>query len=367
MRIVISINTAWNIYNFRLGLIKVLLADGHEVYAVSPQDKYVKKLETHGIKHFKVNINHKGTNPFEDIKLVKAYKRIFLKIQPDIILSYTIKPNIYGNLAAQKVGVPVINNVSGLGTLFIKNSFASIVGKFLYHYSFKNSNWVFFQNNTDKELFIQAKLVKGDKVSVLPGSGVNTQKFSIKRKSNSGKRFLFVGRLLKDKGIIEYLKASQNLSKKYPNVNFTMVGELGYANKTAITEIELKNWVKNKQIKYLGKQDDMVKVLAETDVMVLPSYREGLSKSLIEAAAMNLPIVTTDVPGCREVVEHGTNGFLCQVKNADDLQNKMETMINLSQEERLKMGEEGRRIAENKYSEEIVIKLYKDKINELIS
>ncbi|BFN37899.1 glycosyltransferase family 4 protein [Fidelibacter multiformis] len=367
MRIAISINTAWNIYNFRLGLIKTLLNDGHDVFAVSPEDKYVDNLEKYGVKHFKVNINHKGTNPVEDLKLIKEYKKIFLKVQPDIILSYTIKPNIYGNLAVRKLGIPVINNVSGLGTLFIKKSLASYIGRFLYYIAFKKSNWVFFQNNADKDLFINSKLVNRNNLSVLPGSGVNTTRFNFKRVSNKGKKFLFVGRLLKDKGIVEYMQAANNLSKKYADIVFKIVGELGYANKTAITQEELNEWLKNKQIKFIGKQDDMVKVLSDTDVMVLPSYREGLSKSLIEAASMNLPIVTTDVPGCREVVEHGKNGLLCKAKDTIDLQNKMEMIINLSQDERLKMGEEGRKIAENKYSEEIVINLYKAKIEELTS
>jgi glycosyltransferase involved in cell wall biosynthesis len=366
MKIAISINTAWNIYNFRLGLIQSLLNDGHEVIAIAPYDEYVERLREIGVKYFDVKINPKGTNPIEDLKLIREYKRVFSHVKPDIVLSYTIKSNIYGNLAAKKLGIPVINNVSGLGTLFIKRSISSYIGKFLYHIAFKESSWVFFQNNTDKKLFSDSKLVNGTNTSVLPGSGVNTSKFNIKRESNKGKQFLFVGRLLKDKGILEYLQAANNLTQRYPDVHFKIVGELGYANKTALTARELNTWLKNKQITFAGKQDDMIQVLSKTDVIVLPSYREGLSKSLIEAASMNLPIVTTNVPGCREVVQHGKNGFLCKAKDSKDLENQMETMINLSEKERLKMGRMGREKAVDFFDEKIVIELYEKKIAEII-
>jgi len=366
MKIAISINTTWNVVNFRLGLIKALQKDGHEIIAISPSDEYVQKLNSVGVKHYNITMNPQGTNPLEDFKIIKAYKKLFREIKPDIILSYTIKPNIYGNLAAGKLGIPVINNVSGLGTLFIKKSISSYVGKMLYYFSFKKSNWVFFQNQTDKNLFLKTRLVEKNKVSVLPGSGVNTALFKTNRTSNKGKQFLFVGRLIGDKGINEYIKAADILSRKYSDIVFNIVGELGYANKTAITEDVLNGWLENKQIKFLGKQDDMVKIFSEADIMVLPSYREGLSKSLIEAASMSLPIVTTDVPGCREVVEHGKNGFLCKVKDPIDLQNKMEAMIKLSEKERVLMGENGRKLVESTFEEKIVIDLYKNKIKDLL-
>jgi len=363
LKIIISLNTTWNIYNFRLELIKVLQSKGHEVVALAPKDAYVEKLKVLGVKCININMNQQGINPFRDLKLIRDYYSIFKMIQPDLILSYTIKPNIYGNLAAKILAIPTINNISGLGTLFIKKTIVSYIGRLLYKIGLASSSHVFFQNNEDRQLFIKYKLIKPTKNSVIPGSGVDTTYFKSNRTNNLGNRFLFVGRLIRDKGVIEFLEAALKILQTYPDKQFLLIGELDCNNKTAFNKSSLDYYLnQSSQIQYLGKTDDIKSILSEVDVMVLPSYREGLSKSLIEAASMSLPIITTDVPGCREVVEHKFNGILCQAKSMSSLENAILEMILLSNETRHSMGLKGRLKIIDTFSNTIVIKTYLQQI-----
>lgn len=365
MKVLITINSTWNVFNFRMGLIKRLQNSGYSVIALCPSDNYVDRIIEEGVIYFPISINSKGLNPIEDIALIKDYYLAFRSIKPDVVLSYTIKPNIYASFACSLLGIPVISNVSGLGTVFIRKSFASYVAQYLYRFSFAKSLWVFFQNNSDKVVFLKRKLVSDAKVSVIPGSGVDLAKFNCDRTDNFGLRFLFVGRLLGDKGIREFVEASKLLLIEFKDLEFLIVGELGYNNPTAISENEFTNWMENPSFKYLGKSDDIVKVLFTADIMVLPSYREGLSRSLIEAAAMKLPIVTTDVPGCREVVSDSINGYLCAPRSINSLYSAMKKMLLLSNEDRLRMGHESRKIAESLFDENIVIEKYLEKVNSI--
>lgn len=367
MKILISVNTFWNIFNFRLDLIKELKSKGYIIYAVAPIDEYVSKLESKGIICYGVNLDPMGTNPLKDLQLINQYYKIFKKNKPDIILSFTIKANIYGNIAARVLKIPTINNISGLGTIFIKKSLSTYIGEFLYKFSLKSSSHIFFQNIDDKQLFITNKLVEPNISTIVPGSGVNIEMFSCDRTKNKGNKFLFVGRLISDKGVFEYLEAAISVLKTYPNKEFLLAGEMGYNNKTALSEKQLEKYTKNyPQIKYLGKTDDVIMLLNSVDVMVLPSYREGLSKSLIEAAAMTLPIITTNVPGCSDVVEDEYNGLLCKVKSVYSLERAIFKIINLSESNRIEMGINGRKKVINRFSSKIVNKIYVDKINQVL-
>jgi len=368
VKILISINTFWNIYNFRVELINALQSKGHEVIALAPKDAYATKLEALGVKCVNINMNQQGINPFGDLKLIRDYYSIFKMIQPDLILSYTIKPNIYGNLAAKILAIPTINNISGLGTIFIKKTVISYIGRLLYKIGLTCSSHVFFQNNEDQQLFIKYKLIKPTKNSVIPGSGVDTTYFKSNRTTNLGNRFLFVGRLIRDKGVIEFLEAALKILQTYPDKQFLLIGELDCNNKTALNKSSLDYYLnQSSQIQYLGKTDDIKSLLSEVDVMVLPSYREGLSKSLTEAASMSLPIITTDVPGCREVVEHKFNGILCQVKSMSSLENAILEMILLSNETRHSMGLKGRLKIIDTFSNTIVIKTYLQQIKDIFT
>lgn len=358
-KILINLNTSWNIYNFRLGLIKSLLSKGYEVISLSPKDEYVIELESIGVKCYHLLLNQKSINPLTDFILFLKYLKLFNTIKPDLILSYTIKPNIYGNLAANILNIPTVNNISGLGTIFIKRNFISYTGKLLYKLSLRSSSHVFFQNNNDLKLFVQSNLVNYSKSSIIPGSGVNTTIFKQNKNTNKGEKFLFVGRLIGDKGVFEYLESATKILEEYPNVEFLLAGELGYNNKTAITKIQLESYINfNSQITYLGKIENMVSLLKTVDVVVLPSYREGLSKSLVEAASMSLPIITSNVPGCIDVVENNYNGFICEVKSICSLKDKIKKIIELTEKERHEMGVNGRKIAISKFDENIVIKHY---------
>ncbi len=364
-KILINLNSSWNIFNFRLGLINFLQSEGYEVFALAPKDEYVKYLESAGVKCYSISLNQKGVNPISDFILFLHYIRLFKKIKPNLILSYTIKPNIYGNFAASILKIPTINNISGLGTLFIKTNLISSIGKILYKLSLKSSKHVFFQNKYDLELFVKSKLIKSINCSLIPGSGVKTSVFKQKKKVNKGEKFLFVGRLIGDKGVFEYLESARSVLIEYPNVEFFLAGELGYNNKTAITKTQLDNYT-NSQIKYLGKVDDMVSLLESIDVLVLPSYREGLSKSLIEASSMSLPIITTDVPGCIDVVENDYNGLICKVKSIESLKESIKKIIELSADKREKMGLNGRKIAITKFDEKIIIQYYLEVIKKVL-
>lgn len=366
MTITILLNTSWNIYNFRLSLIKALQKDGHKITAIAPYDDYVPLLESAGVDCYSITLNSKGTNISQDFRLFMEYHRLLKALKPDLVLSYTIKPNIYGNLATRILGISVINNVSGLGTIFIKRSFSTFIALALYKVAFLRSDWVFFQNKDDQSIFLNKKLQKKNKTSIIPGSGVDLQKFKVNRQKNTGRSVLFVGRLIGDKGIREFIQAGKALHKNYPDVVFKIVGEFGYDNKTAVKKKELEEWLELPQFKYLGKSDNMDAVFEEADIMVLPSYREGLSKSLIEACAMELPIVTTDVPGCKEVVIDGYNGFLCTPMNSTDLAQKISKLLDAPEETRLQMGVNARKIAEKKFDEKIVINSYLDRVNSLI-
>ena len=220
LKIIISINTTWNIYNFRKGILEALISKGHEVIALATTDVFTANLEAMGVKCIPIKINPKGINPISDLNLLRNYYKVFKVVKPDAILNYTIKPNIYGTMAAGLLKIPTINNISGLGTVFIKSNILTSISKWLYKRALKFSNHVYFQNKADRQLFLNDNLINISKSSVIPGSGVDIKKFKSKKSKNTGKRFLFVGRLLRDKGIIEYLEVAIMLFKEHPHLEF---------------------------------------------------------------------------------------------------------------------------------------------------
>tara|TARA_R110002051_G_scaffold162204_3_gene233719 strand:+ start:253 stop:1368 length:1116 start_codon:yes stop_codon:yes gene_type:complete len=364
MKIVFSSNISWSIYNFRRGLLNELKKDGNIIFTVALKDEFSEKLENLGFTHTNVFINNNSKNPIKDLYLIYQYYKIYKKIAPDIICHNAIKPNIYGTIAAGIIGIPTINNISGLGTLFIKKSLSTRIAKLLYRISQRKASKIFFQNNDDLNLFLKNKLISKDKCLLIPGSGVDTSKFFPVKKTNyqDDFKFLFVGRLLYDKGIREYIDAIKIIKSKNKNIEFQILGPIYSNNTTSISQENLNDWLGAGLINYLGETDDVLKYMVEADCLVLPSYREGLSKVLIEGSSVALPIITTNVPGCKDVVIDNVTGFLCEVKNSKDLADKMVKMINLPIEERLLMGDNGRNRAINVFDEQIIIKHYKDAI-----
>ncbi len=362
-KILISLNTAWNLLNFRAGLIGGLISSGYEVVAVAPKDEYVVKLELLGCRFVHLEMDNQGTHPIRDLLLLWRFFKLLKSEKPDLCLFYTVKPNVYGSLASRLCGIPFINNVSGLGAVFIQGGWLRRFVSALYRLAFRNSNRVFFQNRDDLELFLENKLVKVELTEVLPGSGINLHRFTpiddADRKSrNTHFRFLLIARMLKDKGVVEFVNAAQLLKESGVKAEFCLLGFLDVQNPAAISSEQMKEWNDQGFVKYLGVSDDVREDIASADCIVLPSYREGTPRTLLEAAAMGKPIITTNAVGCKEVVVHGVTGFLCEVKNAQDLALKMKEMFLLSENQRKLMGENGRLKMEKEFDENIVIQKY---------
>ena len=363
--IAIVINTSWNVYNFRLNLLKALQSQGHKIVVIAPRDAYTEKLIEEGFDFQDLSLDNDSTNTIRELGLFYNLLRIFYKVKPDVILQYTIKPNIYGTLAASFLQIPTINNISGLGTVFLSNNLSSLVARGLYWLTQRLAYRVFFQNYDDMEIFVKYFFIRRSKAMRIPGSGIDTKKFKPMPSESTDLTFLFIGRLLKDKGIEEYIEAIQIVKKRYPDVKFQIVGSLYKKNPTATKSSELEKWVNDKLVEYLGHTDDIKIPISKSSCIVLPSYREGLSRALLEAASMAKPIITTNVPGCKDVVEDGVNGYLCEVKNAIDLADKMIRMIELDAPEREKMGIKGRQKTISEFSEEIIINKYANIIDNI--
>lgn len=360
LTVAIVLNTSWNIYNFRLGLIRALKEEGYRVILIAPKDDYTQKLEAEGFVYHEIEMNNKGVNPFEDLKLIYDFYKLYKEIEPDVILNYTIKPNIYSSLAAKKLEIPVINNITGLGTVFLNNNLSSYIARWLYKISI-DKNSVVFQNRDDMKLFIEEGLVKESAVTLISGSGIDTERFKpIGKTQNEKFVFLMIARLIKDKGIEEYIEAIRLVrqSNDAKNCRFKILGSLYLSNPTAISQKELDAWIEEGLIEYLGHSDNVQEEIAKVDCVVLPSYREGLSRVLLEASSMEKPIITTNVPGCRDVVDHTVNGYLVGVKNSKDLAEAMQKMVNLSSLDLERMGKAGREKVVNKFSQKKVIDKY---------
>lgn len=361
MRIIISANTTWYLYNFRKGTIRKLLEVGYEVIAISPRDQYSSLLEEMGVSHCDIKIDRGGTNPINDMVTFISFLKLYLFLRPNVILNFTPKNNIYGGLAARLLSIPVVNNIAGLGAVFINDGLLAKLTKFLYKISIKKSKIVFFQNNEDMSLFLKNRLVKHEQAVRIPGSGVDLSRFTVYPSSSAEvTHFILVARMLYDKGIQYYVDAAKVLKSKYgDSIKCYLLGPIDEKAPSGISASEIQEWESSGAISYLGTTDNVEEVLKNMDCMVLPSYyREGVPKSLLEGAAMGKPIITTDNVGCREVVDHGINGFLCQPRSCESLMEQMEKIINSSVQERNIMGQNGRKKVEVEFDEQIVIGEY---------
>ncbi|HIM74590.1 MAG TPA: glycosyltransferase family 1 protein [Campylobacterales bacterium] len=359
-KIIIVSNTSWSIFNFRLELARSIKQNGYEVTLVAPYDEYSDRLGKE-FEYHDIYMNNKGTNPKEDIKTTIEFYKLYKKIKPDVVLHYTIKPNIYGTIACNMLGIRTINNIAGLGTLFVKQNFDTKIAKWLYKYSQSKADKIFFQNRDDFDMFTGENLVDKRKCDILPGSGVDTYRFTpvSYKKEDEVFRFLLVARMLWDKGIGEYVEASKIIKSKYKNIEFQMLGFLDVENNSAVSKEQMQESVGAGFVNYLGISDNVKEEIAKVDCIVLPSfYREGTPRILLESASMAKPIITTNNVGCRDVVDDGVNGYLCEIRNAQDLANKMETLLSLSESERIEMGKRGREKMILEFDESIVIGKY---------
>lgn len=362
--IVLSINASWNIVNFRMGLIRALQAAGHRVVALAPPDAWSERLEAEGVEYRPIEIDRQGLSPVRDLALLRRYWSILRDIRPDLFLGYTAKPNVYGSLAAHALGIPVINNVSGLGTAFIRQGLLTRLVSALYRLAFRGSATVFFQNAEDRDLFVAKRLVRPDRAKLLPGSGIDIERFKPSGLPRPERPFAFllVARLLWDKGVREYVEAARRVRAQAPEARFRILGFLDVANRTAVPRADVEAWVAEGLIEYLGQADDVRPAIEAADCVVLPSYREGLPRTLLEAAAMGRPIIATDVPGCRHVVEPEVNGLLCAARDPVSLAEAMLRMLRATPEQRARWGRAGRERIEGEFDERIVAERYLEAI-----
>lgn len=364
-------NTAWSMYNFRIGLISYLVSLGHKVTVIAPIDRCSNKLRNIGADVVDIKIDNKGTNPIRDFFFFTSLHSLYRKIKPDLIFHYTIKPNIYGSLAARMVGFPCVSITTGLGYTFLNEGISAKVARFLYRWAFRYPQRIGFLNKADSDEFLSQGLVSVEKCWSLPSEGVDLNVFNTEVVTDPPSldknrfSFLYVGRMLWDKGIGELTDAVRILRNRGYNIVLNLLGVIDALNPKAISKGMIEQWVADGLLNYLGVTDSVVHYIATCDCAVLPSYREGTPRTLLEAAAMGKPIVTTDVPGCREVVDDGVNGFLCKVKDPVDLADKMEKMIKLTSDERHKMGRAGREKMEREFDEKIVIQKYLEVIEEI--
>ncbi|MFL6751769.1 MAG: glycosyltransferase family 4 protein [Sphingomicrobium sp.] len=359
--VVLSANSTWNIVNFRAGLIRALRSAGYAPVVIAPRDAAAdSRMRELGVECITVPIDRSGVNPAADLRLLRAYRRLLERLRPAAYLGYTIKPNIYGAMAAARLGIPAIPNVSGLGTAFIRNGLLQQIVLRLYRIGFRRAPVVFFQNAEDRQLFVERRIVRPDQARVLPGSGVDLERFSPAPAPGGPPAFLFIGRLLRDKGVAEFIAAARLLRRELPEARFQLLGPIDDANRTAVDPHELQSWISEGVVEHLGTTDDVRPFIAAATAVVLPSYREGLPRSLLEAGAMERPLIATDVPGCREVVEDGINGLLCKVRDPQSLAAAMRRIAGMPAAELAAMGAAARQRVQDRFSEAVVVGIYLD-------
>lgn len=358
--VIVAANLAWNLVNFRAGLIRALVGAGYRVLAVAPPDRAMEaRLAALGAGFEPLALDAKGLAPHRDLATFLALRRLIARHRPAAYLSWTIKPNVYGALAAGLAGVPALPNISGLGTAFIRRNLLTRLVMLLYRTGLRRAPVVFFQNEDDRALFVAERLVREDQARLLPGSGIDPDEWAPIRPGRPvPRRFLMIARVVADKGVREYVAAARTLRQRWPDARFALLGPVDVANRTAIPASEVAGWQAEGVIEHLPPTDDVRPAVAEADFVVLPSYREGLSRVLLEAAALGRPIVTTDVPGCRDIVGEGENGFLCRPGDAASLEMALERAARTGDAEWREMAARGRRKVIERFSQERVTRLY---------
>ncbi len=366
MHVLITANAAWNLVNFRKALIRALLEDGHQVSILAPVDEALAELRDMGCTIVPLTMDRKGLSPLRDMGLMLRFLRHFRILRPDVVLSYTIKNNVFGALAARIAGVPFLPNVTGLGTAFLSGRALQKLVQVLYRIAFVRVPRVFFQNEDDRDLFVSLGLVRAGQTSLLPGSGIDLTHFTPQPMPVGGDvTFLLIARVLRDKGVVEYAQAAAKLRQSHPHAQFLLLGPMGAANRSAIDAATVQGWQESGALTYLGASEDVRTEIAQAHCVVLPSYREGLPRSLLEAGAMARPAVATDVPGCRHVVVEGETGLLCQVRDGESLRAALQKILEMPAEERIAMGQRARVRMEEVYDQAHVIAAYRQILMDL--
>lgn len=358
--IVLCANTSWYLFNFRRSTIQAFRSAGYTVVCISPMDVYAQRLEEElGAVHIGLPLSGKSLNPVAEARAMVFLFNALRRIRPNFVFNFTIKLNIYGGVASILLRIPYANNVSGLGTVFIHDSFLYRRLRSLYGWVNRAGEHIFFQNRDDMEVFREYGVVDETRATVLPGSGVDLTHFTQKEMPPGPDRvFLMVSRLLGDKGVREFVQAAKILKHTHPHVKCQLLGPPGADNRTAITPEELSRWVSEGAIDYFGETADVSPFLARAHALVLPSYREGMPRTVLEAAATGRPAIVADVPGSRDAILHGGSGWLCEVRNTASLANAMMHVASLDDDTLARFGANARAHMEKSFSEEIVVRAY---------
>ena len=360
-----------DVYCFRKELIEGLIAEGYEMLISCPDGPKFELMKDIPYIYDNPNIDRRGTNPIKDFGLLMHYRKLFKQYKPAVVLTYTAKPNVYASIAAHLLGIPVINNLTGLGSVVNENGLKKAFIMWLFKVAYQKSACMMFQNATNMQLAIDAGMVKGD-YKLIPGSGVNTDRYPLQPypEGGDGKTgapivFNYMGRVMHDKGVDDYIEAAKRIKKEYPQTEFNM---LGFIEPTEIHyEKDLKELEKAGIVIYRGSQKDVKPFIARAHATIHPStYGEGMSNVLLESASSGRFLITTDNPGCQETVDDGKTGFIYHGGDVSALVNAIEKFLALSNKERQKMGEAGRERVVKNFSREIVVEAYKSKIRELI-
>lgn len=353
-------NTSWYLYNFRASTIRALCEQGNRVICLSPQDDFSQRLvEELGAEHIALPLDGKSTGALQELQSLRFVWSVMRRYRPDFVFNFTVKMNIYSGLVCALQKIPFANNISGLGTAFIHDSWLFRRVRQVYGLVNRRARKLFFQNEEDLAVF-RGKALLGDTLyTLLPGSGVDLLRFQTSPLPESGPfTFIMIARLLGDKGVREYAEACRQLNAEGLDVRCLLVGPLGVSNRTAITEAEVHQWQAEGIVEYLGVTDDVRPLIEQAHVLVLPSYREGMPRTVLEAAAMGRPAIVTDVPGCRHAIEPEVTGWLCDVRDADSLAWQMRRAMDMGGEALQRSGDAARGRMEREFSEERVVQAY---------
>ncbi|MFA0313071.1 hypothetical protein BH581_19190 [Vibrio splendidus] len=356
-KVVLSSNTSWYLYNFRKSTICSLIEQGYKPICVAPLDSYSDKLVELGAEFVPLGIEGKGINPFKELISLWSIIEILRKHNPCFAFNFTIKMNIYVGLCCALLKIPFANNVSGLGTAFLHKGIAYSLAKFLYGLSNYFSKNVFFQNNEDRDLFNKLGLVNKEKTILLPGSGVNVTEYQYERlcRENQPRTFLMIARVIADKGVREYVEAANAVQQQFPDTCFILVGDWNISNKSAFDESIINDWQNNSAVEFVGHQDDVCSWIYRSDVVVLPSYREGMPRTILEAASCGRPAIVSNVPGCRHAIVADSTGWLCEARSSESLAAKMKETLLLSTDELEEFGRRARTNIEDNFSDVLVV------------
>ncbi len=348
MKVILFANTSWYLYNFRLPLARALRDRGVDVVLLAPPDDYAPRLQAEGFRWLPAPLERRGMNPWREAVTVAALTRLYRREQPDLAHHFTLKPVLYGSLAARLAGLPrVVNAVTGLGYVFTGGGVQRHALRALVKAAYRGTvrpTWTIFQNADDRDYFLSHGLAHPARMALIPSSGVDLTRFSPRPEPEGRPVVMLAARLLWDKGVAEFVQAAESLRRRGVSARFVLVGDTYDGNPSAVPRAQLRAWEAEGLVEWWGWQDDMPSVLAQAHVVCLPSYREGLPKTLIEAAALGRPVVTTDAPGCRDAVRDGETGLLVPVRDAAALAAALERLLT-DPDLRRRMGQAGRRFA----------------------